>query len=171
MLFLRTVVFFYFYSVTIVCIFSPSLHPTPANPTSLPHLYPPPWFCPCVLYSSSCRPLSLNCGLFEILLLTQWCSVTVSLAQGLWVIWGLSFSSRIWVKKGRKALVCLRCFVSWGHEVSHWVDQYPAPCSFKEWAPEQDTSGDFQLCHPPLWAHHWTSPWGFAFLARQMGLV
>ena len=27
-----------FYSVTIVCIFSPSLHPTPANPTSLPHL-------------------------------------------------------------------------------------------------------------------------------------
>ena len=35
-----------FYSVTIVCIFSPSLHPTPVNPTSLPHFYPPPWFCP-----------------------------------------------------------------------------------------------------------------------------
>ena len=49
---------FYCYSVTIVCIFSPSLHPTPANPTSFPHLYPHPWFCPCVLYSSSCRPLS-----------------------------------------------------------------------------------------------------------------
>ena len=48
----------YFYSVTIVCIFSPSLHPTPASPTSLPHLYPSPWFCPCVLYSSSYRPLS-----------------------------------------------------------------------------------------------------------------
>ena len=48
---------FYFYSVTIVCIFSPSLHPTPASPTSLPHLYPPPWFCPCALYSSSYRPL------------------------------------------------------------------------------------------------------------------
>ena len=44
---------FNFYSVTIVCIFSPSVHPTPASPTSLPHLYPPPWFCPCVLYSSS----------------------------------------------------------------------------------------------------------------------
>ena len=43
---------FYFYSVTIVCIFSPSLHPTPASPTSLPHLYPPLWFCPCVPYSS-----------------------------------------------------------------------------------------------------------------------
>ena len=43
---------FYFYSVTIVCIFSP------ANPTSLLHLYPPSWFCPCVLYSSSYRPLS-----------------------------------------------------------------------------------------------------------------
>ena len=50
--------FFNFYSVTIVCIFSPSLHPTPAEPTSFPHLYPPPWFCPCVLYSSSYNPLS-----------------------------------------------------------------------------------------------------------------
>ena len=50
---------YFFYSVTIVCIFSPSLHPTPASPTHLPHLYPPPWFCPCVLYSSSYRPLSL----------------------------------------------------------------------------------------------------------------
>ena len=52
------ITFIYFYSVTIVCIFSPSLHPTPASPTFLPHLYPPPWFCPCVLYSSSNRPLS-----------------------------------------------------------------------------------------------------------------
>ena len=50
--------FIYFYSVTIVCIFSPSLHPTPASPTSLPYCYPPPWFCPCGLYSSSYRPLS-----------------------------------------------------------------------------------------------------------------
>ena len=49
---------FYCYSITVVCIFSPSLHPTPAKPTSLPHLQPPPWFCPCVLYSSSCDPLS-----------------------------------------------------------------------------------------------------------------
>ena len=30
--------FFSFYSVTIVCIFSPSLHPTPAN-MSIDHLY------------------------------------------------------------------------------------------------------------------------------------
>ena len=51
-------IYFYFYSVTIVCIFSPSLHPTTANLTFLPHLYPPPWFCPCVLYSSTYRPLS-----------------------------------------------------------------------------------------------------------------
>ena len=49
---------FYCYSITVVCLFSPSLHPTPAEPTSLPHLHPPPWFCPCVLYSSSCNPLS-----------------------------------------------------------------------------------------------------------------
>ena len=59
MLFILFYLFFNFcYSVTVVCIFSSSLHPTPANPTSLPHLYPPPWFCPCVLYSSSCKPLS-----------------------------------------------------------------------------------------------------------------
>ena len=49
---------FYCYSITVVCIFSPSLHPTPSEPTSLPCLHPPPWFCPCVLYSSSscCSP-------------------------------------------------------------------------------------------------------------------
>ena len=48
---------FYCYSITVLCLFSPSLHPTPAEPTSLPHLHPPPWFCPWVLYSSSCNPL------------------------------------------------------------------------------------------------------------------
>ena len=32
--------------------------PTPAKSTSLPCFYPPPWFCPCVLYSNSCKPLS-----------------------------------------------------------------------------------------------------------------
>ena len=51
--------FFFFncYSVTVVCLFSPSLHPTPGVPTSLLHLHPPPWFCPCVLYSTSCNLL------------------------------------------------------------------------------------------------------------------
>ena len=48
---------FYCYSITVVCVFSPSLHPTPAESTSLPRLHPPPSFCPCVLYSSSCNPL------------------------------------------------------------------------------------------------------------------
>ena len=36
-----------------------SLHPsppTPAKPTSLPCFHPPPWFCPCVLYSGSWKP-------------------------------------------------------------------------------------------------------------------
>ena len=49
---------FYCYSITVVCLFSPSIHPTPASPTFLPQLHLPPWFCPCVLYSSSCKPLS-----------------------------------------------------------------------------------------------------------------
>ena len=47
-----------FYLVTIVCIFSPSLHPTQASPTSLPHFHPPPWFCPWVLHSSFYIPRS-----------------------------------------------------------------------------------------------------------------
>ena len=50
--------FFYCCSITVVCMFSPPLHSTPAKPTSLPCLHSPPWFCPCVLYSSSCKPLS-----------------------------------------------------------------------------------------------------------------
>ena len=50
--------FFYCYSITVVCIFSPSLHPTPDKPPSLPCFHPPPLFCPCVLYSSSYKPLS-----------------------------------------------------------------------------------------------------------------
>ena len=33
---------FYCYSITVVCLFSPSLHPTPAEPTSLLHLHTPP---------------------------------------------------------------------------------------------------------------------------------
>ena len=32
--------------------------PTSATPTSLPCFHPPPWFCPCVLYSSSWKPFS-----------------------------------------------------------------------------------------------------------------
>ena len=49
---------FYCCSITVVCIFSPPLYPTPAKPTSLPCFHPPPWFCPCVLYSSSWKPFS-----------------------------------------------------------------------------------------------------------------
>ena len=47
------------YSITVVCLCSPSLHPTTPEPTCLPYLHPPLWFSPCVLYSSSCNPLSL----------------------------------------------------------------------------------------------------------------
>ena len=41
-----------------MCLFSPSLHPTPAKPPSLPRLHAPPQLCPCVLYCSSYNPLS-----------------------------------------------------------------------------------------------------------------
>ena len=53
--------FFNCYSITVVCIFSPSLYPTQVEHPSLPDLHPPPWFCPCVLYSSSCNPLFPLC--------------------------------------------------------------------------------------------------------------
>ena len=43
-------------SITVVCIYSPPLPPTSAKPTSLPCFHP--WFCPCVLYSSSWKPFS-----------------------------------------------------------------------------------------------------------------
>ena len=46
-------------SIIVVSIFSPPLPTTPAKPTSLPCFHPPPWFCPCVLYSSSWKPFSL----------------------------------------------------------------------------------------------------------------
>ena len=32
--------------------------PTPAKTTSLPYFHPPPWFYPCVLFSSSWKPFS-----------------------------------------------------------------------------------------------------------------
>ena len=48
----------FYCSITVVCIFSPPFYPTPAKPTSLPCFHPPPWFCPCVLYSSSWKPFS-----------------------------------------------------------------------------------------------------------------
>ena len=56
--FLSFVFYFYFKllyycSITVPFIFSLPLLPTPAKPTSLPCFHPPPWFCPCVLYSSS----------------------------------------------------------------------------------------------------------------------
>ena len=44
---------FYCCSITVVCIFSPPLYPT-----SLPCFHLTPWFCPCVLYSSSWKPFS-----------------------------------------------------------------------------------------------------------------
>ena len=52
------ILIFYCYSIRVVCLFSQSLHPTLAESPSIPHLHSPPWFCPCVLYSSSCNPLS-----------------------------------------------------------------------------------------------------------------
>ena len=49
---------FYCCSITVVCIFSPPLYPTAAKPTSCPCFHPLPWFCACVLYSSSWKPFS-----------------------------------------------------------------------------------------------------------------
>ena len=79
---------FYCYSITVICLFSPSLHSTPAEPTSFPHLHPPPWFCPCVLYSSSCNPLSSLSPPHSPLTIVRLLSTSMSL-----VIFCLLFSS------------------------------------------------------------------------------
>ena len=79
------------YSVTVVCLFFPSLYPTPAKPTSSPHLHPPPWLCPC-----SCNPLSSPC--FRLLLLTGLCKY-VQTSQ--WEGW-LSLDLPLVIKKKKK---------------------------------------------------------------------
>ena len=43
---------FYYCSIS-VCIYFPPLPPTSAKPISLSCFHSPPWFCSCVLYSSS----------------------------------------------------------------------------------------------------------------------
>ena len=43
--------FFKCYSITVVCISPPPPPLIPAKPNSLPCFHPPPWFCPCILYS------------------------------------------------------------------------------------------------------------------------
>ena len=79
---------FYCYSITVVCLFSPSFHPTPAKPTSRPHPHPPPWFCPCVLHSSSCNPLSSLSSPHSPLAIVRLFLISMSL-----VIFCLVFSS------------------------------------------------------------------------------
>ena len=55
LLFFKIILLLFNYS----CLhFLPPLPPTLSKPTSLPCFHPPPWFCLCVLYSSSCNPLS-----------------------------------------------------------------------------------------------------------------
>ena len=53
--------FFFLFSIILLLFNYSCLHflPTPAKPTSLPCFHLPPWFCPCVLYSSSWKPFSL----------------------------------------------------------------------------------------------------------------
>ena len=65
----------FYCSITVVCIFSPPLYPTPAKPTSLPCFYPPPWFCPCVLYSSSWKPFPHYPLASSLCLLSDCCSL------------------------------------------------------------------------------------------------
>ena len=92
----KELLFFFFnfccYSITVVCDYSPSLHPTPAEPTSLPCLHPPSWFCPCVLYSSSCKSLSPLSPPHSLLAIVRLFLTSVSL-----VIFCLLFSFVVYV--------------------------------------------------------------------------
>ena len=79
---------FYCYSITVLWLFSPSLHPTPEEPTSLPHLHHPPWFGPGVLYNSSCNSLSSLSPLHSPLTIVRLFLTSMSL-----VVFCLLFSS------------------------------------------------------------------------------
>ena len=83
---------FYCYSITLVWIFSPSIHPTPVEHNSLPCLHTPRCFCQCVLYSSSCKPLSPSSPLHSPLAIVRLFLTSVSL-----VIFCLLFSSIYYV--------------------------------------------------------------------------
>ena len=63
--FFFTLWWFIFFNFNFVLLFNysfvpflPIPPPQPSWTPSLPNLHPPPWFCPCVLYSSSYNPLS-----------------------------------------------------------------------------------------------------------------
>ena len=72
---------FYCYSITVVCLFSPSLPPTPSKPTSLPCFHLPPWFCPCFLSSSSWKPFSLLSPLPSPLAIVRLFLISMSLVM------------------------------------------------------------------------------------------
>ena len=78
---------FYCCSIIVVCLFSPPLYATPAKTTSLPCFHPPPWFCPCVLYTSSWKPFR-HCPLPPSLAIVRLFLISMSL-----VIFCLLFSS------------------------------------------------------------------------------
>ena len=62
--FLKIIYFYFLFKKNFIviqlqlCALSPHPSTHPSWTPSLPHLHPPPWFGPCVPYSSSCNPLS-----------------------------------------------------------------------------------------------------------------
>ena len=128
---------FYCCSITVVCIFPPPLYPAPAKPTSLPCFHPPPWFCLCVLYSSSWKPfspLSLPPSPLAI--------VRMFLTSASLVIYCLLFSCVNYVPvKGE---------ITWYLSLTAWLISLSTMLSSSIYAVAKGISSFFLLCRIPL---------------------
>ena len=83
---------------------------------SFAHLHPPPWFCPCVLYSSSCNPLFPLSPPHSPLAIVTWFLISMSL-----VIFCLLFSFVDYVPvKGEIIWYLYTCFLD---DKSQWHDK------------------------------------------------
>ena len=115
---------FYCCLITVVRIFSTPLPPTPSKPTSLSCFHSPPWFCPCVLYSSSWKPFSPLSPLSSPLAIVRLFLTSMTL-----VIFCLLFSFADYVPvrtflNGAKILTVL-CFFSYLSNICCPVKKWP----------------------------------------------
>ena len=133
---------FYWYSITVVCLFAPSLHPTPAEPTSFPYLHPPPWFCPCVLYSSSCKSLSPLDPPHSRLAIVRFILTSTSLVIFCLLFPSIDYVPVCWVS--RKACSFVQQEHIWGRGMG-----------IKWWKDRLGTTVTSKTLETSFWSHWW----------------
>ena len=102
------IVEFFYYFIVVQLQFSafyPHHYPhTPAKPTSLLCFHPPPWFCPCVLYSSSWKPFPPLSSLCSPLAIVR---LFVSFKSSLCILDTVSLSGMCFASVFSKSVFCL----------------------------------------------------------------